>query len=93
MIKKHCNGVQKSGYWKGHPCGASPTIFYNNKWWCKNHFPLKYLEAENKRLREALQFYANGENWDSCVDREELWAREYLKNGDDGQIAREALQY
>lgn len=35
--EKQCNGIKKSGYWKGYPCGAIPTHFHEGKWYCKNH--------------------------------------------------------
>ena len=39
--KKHrCNGDRIIWPWKGYPCGARAKVFYQEKWWCKNHVPL-----------------------------------------------------
>ena len=44
---KKCSGIRTTGYWKGHPCGTSPTIFKKNKWWCKNHVPMNISGKED----------------------------------------------
>lgn len=39
--RKRCSGHRKSGYWKGSPCGATPThTDVRRKHWCRNHLPV-----------------------------------------------------
>lgn len=54
------------------------------------------LEIENKKLREALQFYADGKHYscwcnDEWLDPEDDLRHEHDWEFEDGSIAREAL--
>jgi len=54
---------------------------------------VKHLEAENKRLREALEFYADDKNY---KNRKTKFGKLNLSHSqielDDGSIARDALK-
>lgn len=55
---KKCSGFRKTGYWKGHPCGTSPTINREGRWWCKNHVPedtsVKWVSVSKEDLSYLL---------------------------------------
>ena len=48
------------------------------------------LEAENNQLREALQFYADSQNYEANVT--DQWEPVILVDKDQGAIARDALE-
>ena len=39
MTRPSCEGVRLSGYWRGWPCGAAPTIERDGHHYCPNHTP------------------------------------------------------
>jgi hypothetical protein len=58
---------------------------------------VQHIKAENQRLREALEFYADEAHYDGYVDYDYQWtgeAKQYDADieGDRGEIARRALE-
>lgn len=51
---------------------------------------IAYYQNENKRLREALEFYANSKIYEAYCAAEDDYDSDAIL--DDGQIARQALE-
>ena len=47
-----CSGINLSGCWKGHPCGAHATYEYDGKPYCANHYP-PLVEQRKAKKGEA----------------------------------------
>ena len=56
--KKQCSGVNLSGYWKGHPCGAWAVYTHEGKPYCANHYP----PLIEQRGRAIICTYLSGES-------------------------------